>query len=65
MGNSPEVKEAIKRVFEELKKLSPEEFKKELEKHKDGDISLALQELWSINDEEIRENDKPKDEKVF
>ena len=39
------MEEAIKKVFEDLNKLSPEELEAELEKHSEGDIAVAMNEL--------------------
>lgn len=36
------LKESIKKAFEEIDKLSDEEFERELEKHSNGDIAIAL-----------------------
>jgi len=49
MANTPETKEAIKRVFEKLMALSKEEFYAELEKHKDGDIAQILIKSGAID----------------
>lgn len=39
--------EAMKKVFEDLKNMSKEEFLEKLEKHKDGDIAKALEYAWN------------------
>lgn len=47
--NTPETKKAIKKVFERLSKLSPEEVHREIEKHGDGDIANILLESGAID----------------
>lgn len=42
MGNTREVNEAIKRILENWKNMSPEELKKEFEEHVPGDIYRSL-----------------------
>lgn len=39
------VQEALDQVFNDLDAMSPEQFRAEMEKHKDGDIAVAMREL--------------------
>jgi YgiT-type zinc finger domain-containing protein len=52
--------EAIRSTYEKLSKLSPEEFKAELDKHVDGDIAKMLIETGAINliSEDFKERSK-------
>lgn len=50
MGMNKDLKKAIDEVFEELKALSPEEFKKLLDEHADGEIAKLLQAAWQDPD---------------
>ncbi len=46
-GMSPHKLVILKRVTEDLKNLSQEEFLAELEKHKDGEIAQLLRHAWT------------------
>ncbi len=54
--NSPRVKAAIESAKNELLKLTPEEFNREIEKHADSDIACMLRSAWLI-DKEKEPND--------
>jgi hypothetical protein len=47
---TPKMKEALKSVLQKIENMSPEEFREELDKHKSGDIALALDELQQFSD---------------
>jgi len=47
--NSPKVKKACKAVYDELMKLSPEEFRKQIEEHKNGEFANLLIESGAID----------------
>lgn len=38
---------ALKKVFEKIRNMSDEEFEKEFEKHRNGDIARTLYYLWT------------------
>lgn len=38
------VKKALNKVLEEMKAMSPEEFRKKLDEHKGGELAIALEE---------------------
>lgn len=42
--NGPSVSGALLEVLAEMKKLTPEELRTELDKHADGDLAVALKE---------------------
>lgn len=46
--NSEKMKKAIEKVFEELSDMSKEEFKREFEKHKSGDIAEIILETGAL-----------------
>lgn len=47
--NSPEVQETCRKVFDHLNKLSSEEFRELLEKHRDGDIAKMFEEIFDYS----------------
>ena len=58
------LQEAIKIIAQELNEMSREDFIKELEKHKDGDIAKALLEIanferWALSHPTQRGQEKP------
>lgn len=49
MQNHPRVNAAIKAALEDMAKMSPEELRVALEKHKTGDIAIFMQESGAID----------------
>ena len=45
------LKKIIEKVSKEILNMSEDEFNKELEKHSDGDIAIALLREWKRNEE--------------
>lgn len=43
--NSEKIKEAIEKVYLEIKNMSDEEFNRMIEKHKDGDYAKILKDI--------------------
>ncbi len=45
--NSPKIKEAINKVYEELISMDKKKFKAMIEKHKNGEYAIMLRQMWN------------------
>ena len=57
---TPKQKKILDKVVKKLLEMPTEEFYKQLEKHKDGDVARSLRYAWNPDSEEF----KTKDEKT-
>lgn len=55
MSHKERLHAAIQAVAQKLMRMPTEEFKAELEKHANGDVALALRDLWGVNGSEPTE----------
>jgi len=55
--SDPKLEESIYRVLDRLLKMPKEELMKELEKHKDGDVARAYQDLSGFSEFLQKENE--------